>query len=88
MKSSLKAAHRNTASALGNTSAKVVCANRLSCGLQGNPNNQRLSEILGALGEHVGPVIDNLGRAERLGVLASADEWLAICNLRNQMVHE
>jgi len=29
-----------------------------------------------------------LDRAERLGLLKSADEWMAIRNLRNQMVHE
>jgi uncharacterized protein with HEPN domain len=33
-------------------------------------------------------VIDNLDRAERLGLLTSADEWLVMRNLRNQMVHE
>lgn len=29
-----------------------------------------------------------MDRAERLGFLASADQWLAIRRLRNQMVHE
>ncbi len=33
-------------------------------------------------------VIDNLDRAERLGWIYSADEWLRMRNLRNQMVHE
>lgn len=35
-----------------------------------------------------GSPIDNLDRAERLGLLESADEWLAMRRLRNQMVHE
>jgi hypothetical protein len=30
----------------------------------------------------------NLDRAGRLGLLKSADEWITIPNLRNQMVHE
>jgi hypothetical protein len=33
-------------------------------------------------------VIDNLDRAERLGLLTSADEWLVMRHLRKQMVHE
>lgn len=57
----------------------------------------RLHDIVGdklvplylrALGEQPGAVIDNLDRAERLGVLNSADEWLAMRKIRNQMVHE
>ena len=32
--------------------------------------------------------IDNLDRAERLGLLNSADEWMTMRNLRNQMIHE
>ena len=33
-------------------------------------------------------VIDNLDRAERLGIIASADEWMTMHSLRNQMIHE
>lgn len=33
-------------------------------------------------------MIDNLDKAERLGLINSADEWLAMRKLRNQMVHE
>ena len=32
--------------------------------------------------------MDNLDNAERLGWVAHADEWLAIRQLRNQMVHD
>jgi hypothetical protein len=56
--------------------------------LQDTLGDKLLPEILRALGEPVGPVIDNLDRAERLGLLGSADEWLVMHNLRNQMVHE
>ena len=31
---------------------------------------------------------DNLDRAERLGLIPSADLWLGLRRLRNQMVHE
>jgi uncharacterized protein with HEPN domain len=44
--------------------------------------------LLTALGEKPAAVIDNLDRAERLGFLASADEWMAMRELRNQMIHE
>lgn len=43
---------------------------------------------MNALGERGFALIDNLDRAERLGLIASADDWMAIRNLRNQMVHE
>lgn len=56
--------------------------------LQDTLGDKLLPELLSCLGENVGPVIDNLDRAEKLGLLASADEWLAIRKLRNRMVHE
>ena len=40
------------------------------------------------MGEKLGAAIDNLDKAEKLGVLHSADEWLEIRQLRNLMVHE
>jgi len=57
----------------------------------------RLQDLLGdkllplyleALGERLGPAIDNLDWAEKLGVISSSDDWLAMRKLRNQMVHE
>lgn len=47
-----------------------------------------LPALLGALGEPVGPQIDNLDRAERLGWVESTDHWLTVRQLRNRMVHE
>ena len=44
--------------------------------------------LLSALGEKSSSTIDNLDRAERLSLLESADEWMTMRNLRNQMVHE
>jgi len=43
---------------------------------------------LNALGEQTGAAIDNLDKAEKLGVLASADQWLEIRQLRNQIYIE
>lgn len=44
--------------------------------------------LLAALGETPGAAIDNLDRAERLELIASVDEWMALRKLGNQMVHE
>jgi hypothetical protein len=38
--------------------------------------------------EGAGAVFENLDRAEKLGLLSSADDWLAVRKLRNLMVHE
>lgn len=56
--------------------------------LQDTVGDKLLPLLLDALGEKSSAVIDNLDRAERLGLLKSADEWMTIRNLRNQMVHE
>lgn len=56
--------------------------------LQDTLGDKLLPVLLGALGESPGAAIDNLDKAERLGLIASADEWMAIRKLRNQMVHE
>jgi uncharacterized protein with HEPN domain len=47
-----------------------------------------LPTLLAALAEPVGAAIDNLDRAEKLGLIASADQWMDMRRLRNQMVHE
>ena len=56
--------------------------------LQDTVGDKLLPVWLSALGEQTGAVIDNLDKAEKLGVLASADLWLEIRQLRNQMIHE
>jgi hypothetical protein len=57
----------------------------------------RLQDLLGdkllpawlkAMQEGVGAVLENLDRAERLGLIDGADDWLAVRKLRNLMVHE
>jgi hypothetical protein len=56
--------------------------------LQDTLGDKFLPVLLQALGEQTGAVIDNLDRAERLGLIRSADEWLATRRLLNRMVHE
>jgi len=56
--------------------------------LQDTVGDKLLPLLLTALGEKPSAAIDNLDRAERLGLINSADEWMIIRNLRNQMVHE
>ena len=56
--------------------------------LQDTLGDKLLPELLRCLAEPVGPAIDNLDRAEKLGLLRSADDWLAARKLRNRMVHE
>ena len=56
--------------------------------LQDTVGDKLLPLLLTALGEKTSAAIDNLDRAERLGLIKSADEWMIIRNLRNQMVHE
>lgn len=56
--------------------------------LQDRVGDKRLPQRLTALGEEPSSAIDNLDRAERLGPLKSADEWMTMRMLKNQMVHE
>ena len=56
--------------------------------LQDTLGDKLLPLYLVALGETSGAAIDNLDRAERLGFVASADEWVTMRKLRNQMIHE
>lgn len=56
--------------------------------LQDTLGDKLLPALLIALGETPAAVIDNLDRAERLELIVSADEWMTMRKLRNQMVHE
>jgi hypothetical protein len=56
--------------------------------LQDGLADKLLPALLRWLAEPVGPVIDNLNRAERLGWLTSTDDWLRLRQLRNRMIHE
>jgi uncharacterized protein with HEPN domain len=56
--------------------------------LQDTVGDKLLPLLLDALGEKSAAVIDNLDRAERLELIQSADEWMTMRALRNQMIHE
>jgi len=56
--------------------------------LQDTLGDKLLPMLLVALGEKPAAVIDNLDRAERMGLIKSSDEWITMRNLRNQMIHE
>ena len=56
--------------------------------LQDTVGDKLLPHYLSILGETTGAAIDNLNRAEKLGLIGSTDIWLALRHLRNQMIHE
>lgn len=56
--------------------------------LQDTVGDKLLPHYLNAVGESTGPAIDNLNRAEKLGLLHSAELWVTLRDLRNEMVHE
>jgi hypothetical protein len=56
--------------------------------LQDTVGDKLLPALLNALAEPTGAAIDNLDKAEKLGLIESADTWMEMRRLRNQMVHE
>ncbi len=56
--------------------------------MQDNLGDKLLPAWLESLGESSRSVIDNLDKANKLGVKIDSDEWLMIRQLRNKMVHE
>ena len=56
--------------------------------LQDTLADKLLPEVLNWLGEPVGPAIDNVARAERLGWIIDGQAWLDARQLRNRMIHE
>lgn len=56
--------------------------------LQDTVGDKLLPALLTAMAEKTGPAIDNLDKAEKLGLIESADGWMEMRRLRNQMVHE
>lgn len=56
--------------------------------LQDTVGDKLLPALLSALAEQPGPNIENLDRAEKFGFIESADVWMEMRKLRNQMVHE
>lgn len=56
--------------------------------LQDTVGDKLLPAVLAWLAEPVGPAIDNLARAERLGWIGSSADWIESRQLRNFMIHE
>lgn len=56
--------------------------------LQDTVGDKLLPQYLDAVGEATGPAIDNLNRMEKLGLIDSAELWMTLRDLRNQMIHE
>jgi hypothetical protein len=56
--------------------------------LQDTVGDKLLPALLSALAETPGPAIENLDKAEKFGFIESADHWIEMRRLRNQMVHE
>lgn len=58
------------------------------CRLQDTIGDKLLPAWLLSAGELPKTAMDNLMKAEKLGLLSSAEQWVEIRLLRNQMVHE
>ncbi len=56
--------------------------------LQDTVGDKLLPALLTSMAEKSGDAIDNLDRAEKLGFIESAEAWMEMRRLRNQMVHE
>jgi hypothetical protein len=56
--------------------------------LQDTLGDKLLPAFLAAQGEKTATFMENLDRAERLGLIADAQAWVDTRRLRNQMVHE
>ncbi len=56
--------------------------------LQDTVGDKLLPVWLKAIGEKTSAVIDNLTKAEKLGVIESSERWMEVRALRNKIVHE
>lgn len=56
--------------------------------LQDTLGDKLLPAFLRVMEEKPGTMLENLDRAEKLGIIFSADTWIALRKLRNRMVHE
>lgn len=58
------------------------------CRLQDTLGDKLLPALLKALGEPDRALLINLEKAEKFGWLESSEQWIALRQLRNQMIHE
>lgn len=56
--------------------------------MQDTLGDKLLPSLLRLMAERPGSMLDNLNRAEQLGLLPSVIDWLDARNLRNRLVHE
>lgn len=56
--------------------------------LQDTLGDKLLPAFLRIMEETPGTMVENLDRAERLGLIRSADDWSTLRKLRNRMIHE
>lgn len=56
--------------------------------LQDTVGDKLLPHYLNAVGERTATAADNLNRAEKLALITSAETWMVLRDLRNQMIHE
>lgn len=56
--------------------------------LQDTVGDKLLPQYLNAVGEATGPAVDNLNRLEKLGLIRSAEAWVILRDMRNEMIHE
>jgi len=57
------------------------------CRLQDTLGDKLLPALLKALGEPDRALLINLEKAEKYGWLGSSEQWIALRQLRNQMIH-
>jgi hypothetical protein len=67
---------------------KVEAFSSRFCRLQDTLGDKLLPAWLSAMGEAAAALLTNLDKAEKFGWLESADTWVMLRQLRNQMVHE
>lgn len=56
--------------------------------LQDTLGDKLLPSFLRLMAERPGTALDNLNRAEKLGIVDSVSDWLVARNIRNRLVHE
>ncbi|MDV6340897.1 hypothetical protein R2103_03825 [Nitrosomonas sp. Is24] len=56
--------------------------------MQDTVGDKLIPALLRSMAEKTGSALDNLNRAEKLGLLPSVEHWLNARNLRNKLIHE
>ena len=67
---------------------KIEAFSSRFCRLQDTLGDKLLPLLLTALGESPKALLVNLDKAEKYGWLASTEQWIALRQLRNKMIHE